>query len=114
MRRLHDEKSWEIIPGVNVSLPCKTKRQPDISGWKQPSRLDITASQVTQRPDWVCEILWADTREQDLPGQITVYKLAVDEFVQVQQVSMIDNTKRVVLQPFAIKFDVEELFAYLC
>lgn len=136
MRRLHAEESWTFLHGVSVFLPCKTKRQPDISGWTMPISLDPSASQVTQRPDWVCEILSAETKEQDLPGgdrfleyassripyywtvdpllgQIMVYELAGDAFVQIQQASLSDYTKCVVLQPLTVEFDVQELFSYL-
>lgn len=65
--RLNAEENWVTLNGLNVALPCGTRRQPDISGWRKPVRLDSIASQVSQRPDWVCQILSAKTKKQELP-----------------------------------------------
>lgn len=52
-RRLNAEENWVTLNSLNVALPCGARRQPDISGWRKPVRLDSTASQVSQHPDWV-------------------------------------------------------------
>lgn len=137
-RRLDDEQQhWKFLTGVNLLLPCESaRRQPDISGWRKPVKIDVFASHTSQRPGWICKILSAETKKQDLPGgdkfneyaasriphywivdpvngRIFVYELVVDEYLQVQEVSLSDNTS-CVLQPFSIEFDTKILFEYLC
>ena len=133
--RLDDDEDWMIVTGIHVALSCGTRRQPDISGWREPVRLDSTASQVTQRPDWVCEILSAKTKKQDLPngdkfleyaasgiphywivdpttGQITVFELRVDEYIPIQKASLNENRK-CQLSPFGMELDLTKVFFYL-
>ena len=33
--RLNAEENWVTLNGLNVALPCGTRRQPDISGWRK-------------------------------------------------------------------------------
>ena len=136
-RRLDDEQQhWKCLNRVNLLLPCESaRRQPDIIGWRRPVKLDVFASHTSQRPDWICEILSAETKKQDLPdgdkfneyaasgiphywivdplkGRIFVYELVVNKYLQVQEVSLSDNTN-CVLQPFSIEFDTKILFEYI-
>ncbi|DBA88581.1 TPA: hypothetical protein ACH3X2_005046 [Trebouxia sp. C0005] len=123
-----------VIPRVHLQLPCGSRRQPDISGWKKPVKLDNQASLISHRPDWVCEILSRETKQQDSPGgdkfidyetscipfywivdslkgDISVYELIVDEYAKTQQVSL-ENDNRSVLPPFNGEFDVKQIFKY--
>lgn len=136
-RCLNDEQQhWMFLNRVNVLLPCESaRRQPDIIGWRKPVKLDVFASHASQRPGWICEILSAETKKQDLPGgdkfdeyaasgiphywivdpfkgRIFVYELVVDEYLQVQEASLSNNTS-CVLQPFSIEFDTKMLFEYI-
>jgi len=136
-RRLGDEQQhWKFLNGVYLLFPCEVaRRQPDIIGWRKPVNLDVFASHTSQRPDWICEILSAETKKQDLPGgdkfneyaasgiphywivdplkgRIIVYELVVNKYLQVQEVSLSDNTS-CVLQPFSIEFDTKILFEYI-
>jgi Uma2 family endonuclease len=108
---------------------------PDICGWRKPISIDHLASQVIQRPDWVCEILSAKTKKQDQPkgdnfleyaesgiphywtvdpltGQITVFELVVDEYSLIQKAS-VNEVRNSVLSPFVTEFDATQLFAYM-
>ncbi|DBA68940.1 TPA: hypothetical protein ACH3X2_013255 [Trebouxia sp. C0005] len=103
-------------------------------GWKKPVKLDNQASLISHRPDWVCEILSRETKQQDSPGgdkfidyetscipfywivdslkgDISVYELIVDEYAKTQQVSL-ENDNRSVLPPFNGEFDVKQIFKY--
>lgn len=134
-RRLSDEGWWEILNGINLILPCDTMRQPDISGWRKPINFDYNATQLRQPPDWVCEILSATTKEQDLPGgdkfseysesgipyywiidplsgRITVYELTAEGYLLIQEASLSGNMKSV-LSPFGTEFDLTQLFEYI-
>lgn len=134
-RHLSDEGGWEILNGINLILPCDTMRQPDISGWRKPIKFDYNATQVRQPPDWVCEILSATTKEQDLPdgdkfseyaesgipyywiieplsGQITVYQLVAHAYSLIQKASLSESTQTV-LSPFGTKIDLMRLFEYI-
>ncbi len=130
-----EEKGWKLLNGVQLLLPCGTRRIPDISGWRRPVTFDRFASQTTLCPDWVCEILSTKTKKQDLPGgdkyleyeasqilhywivdplngQIDVYKLIGNEYAKIQQASIADITE-CVLEPFKITCDLKQVFEYM-
>lgn len=131
---IFEEKDWLILTELHVKLPCGSNRQP-IAGWKKPVQLDLAASTVEQRPDWVCEILSPGNKEDDLPGgdkfreyeasripyywivdpvvgQILVYELRVDEYMQIHKVTLLLD-KACILDPFRRQLELDVVFWFL-
>ena len=132
---IFDEKDCLILPRIRVKLPFRSNRQPDIAGWRKPMQLDLAASEVEQRPDWVCEILSPSNKVDDLPGgdkfkdyegsripydwivdpatgQILVYELRVDEYMHIPKATF-KLDKACVLDPFRRYIDLEAIFWFL-
>ena len=132
---IFNEKDLLILTNIHVKLPSGSSRQPDIAGWRKPIKLNLAASKVEQRPDWVCEILSPSNKADDLPGgdkfkayqvaqipyywivdpvtgQILVYKLRVDEYIQIQKATF-KLDKACVLDPFCRHLDLEAIFWFL-
>lgn len=135
VKRIDDEPGWEILPGIHLKLKEGIYRIPDISGWRTSVNIANSASNVTIRPDWICEILSPSNKKDDLPGgikfneyqdcgipyywivdpvkgQIVVYEWCVDEYLQIKKVTVGIDTF-CVLEPFRLELDLEEIFAYL-
>lgn len=129
---IFDEKDWLILTEIHVKLPSGSSRQPDIAGWRKPIKLNLAASKVEHRSDWLCEILSPSNKADDLPGgdsfkdsqipyywivdpvtgQIIVYALRVDEYIQLQKATF-KLDKACVLDPFRRHLDLEAMFWFL-
>lgn len=133
MRRLSADENWVTLNSLNVVLPCGARRQPDQR--MEGSETRLQSSQVSQRPDWICEILSPNTKQQEFPGgdkfleyaalyiphywivdplngQIFVYDPVDDSFLQ-SKIASVSKDKRCVLSPFSIELDLSKLFGYL-
>jgi len=58
---------WWILTEVDIELSIYDVIRPDIAGWRRdrvPTR--PTGFPVTERPDWVCEVLSPSTMRRDL------------------------------------------------
>ena len=65
---------WWILTEVEVLLPSREVVRPDVVGWRRarcPER--PTATQVSIRPDWVCEVVSDSNANQDTVKKLRLY-----------------------------------------
>lgn len=66
---------WWILTDVLVRLPTLDEVRPDLVGWRRDRVPLLPADHpVSERPDWVCEILSPSDRRTDLVDKRIIYE----------------------------------------
>jgi Uma2 family endonuclease len=68
---------WWIIPDVDVAFGPHDILRPDLVGWRRDRMPEFPRERpITQRPDWICEILSPSTAARDRGPKRDVYRTA--------------------------------------
>jgi Uma2 family endonuclease len=68
---------WWILPDVDVAFGPHDVLRPDLSGWRRDHVPEFPRERpISQRPDWICEILSPSTAVRDRGAKRDIYRTA--------------------------------------